>query len=100
MNTSKAATRSVRPKIGAQILGVSDATFWRYTQREDFPQLKRLSPRCTVVDVDELIAWRDRQGEPQPETKKPATVVNGSQSWKDKLRNPRQAGAAGQGGAV
>ena len=53
---------SARPKKAAQILGVALPTFWRYAKRPDFPKLRKLSSRCTVVDVDELIAWRDAQG--------------------------------------
>lgn len=59
------ARRSARPKQAAEIIGVAVPTFWRYTRRPDFPKLRKLSPRCTVVDVDELIAWRDAQGAPK-----------------------------------
>ena len=53
---------SVRPRQGAQILGVGEATFWRYlAERADFPRPRRLSPRCTVFDTQELLDWRDAQ---------------------------------------
>lgn len=52
---------TVRPNEAANMLGVSRATFWRWAkERDDFPKLRRLSARCTVVDTAELIAWRDR----------------------------------------
>ena len=50
---------SYRPRDGAQLLNVSLATFWRYSRRPEFPRPIRLSPRCTVFDGDELLAWRD-----------------------------------------
>lgn len=56
--------RSYRPKQAAELLGIGPATLWRWIkEREDFPKPKRLSPRCTVLDGAELIAWRDAQGE-------------------------------------
>jgi prophage regulatory protein len=55
--------RSLRPKHAAGFLGIGLSTFWRYaSEREDFPKLRRLSSRCTVVDEAALIAWRDAQG--------------------------------------
>lgn len=54
--------RSARPKAAAALLDISIATFWRYAKRPDFPALRKLSPRTVVVDVDELLAWRDAQG--------------------------------------
>lgn len=61
--SSKRLPRSARIRQAARdVLGVSPATFWRYARRPDFPKLRKLSARCTVVDVDELIAWRDAQG--------------------------------------
>ncbi|MGC4395160.1 helix-turn-helix transcriptional regulator [Hydrogenophaga sp. T2] len=55
--------RSYRPKQAAELLGIGTATLWRWIkERKDFPQPKRLSPRCTVLDGAELIAWRDAQG--------------------------------------
>jgi prophage regulatory protein len=52
---------SARPARAAQILGMGESTFWRYAQRPDFPKPRRLGPRITVFDVDELLTWRDAQ---------------------------------------
>lgn len=53
---------SVRPKMGARIIGVAEPTFWRYlAERADFPKPRRLSARCTVFDTQELLDWRDAQ---------------------------------------
>lgn len=44
------------------MLGVGLSTFWRWAkERPGFPNARKLSPRCTVFDVEELIAWRDAQ---------------------------------------
>ena len=57
------ASKSYRPKQAAEYLGIGVATFWRWTkERHDFPKMIRLSARCTVVDGDQLVAWRDAQG--------------------------------------
>ena len=54
--------RSYRPKQAAEFLGISVATLWRWIQqRHDFPRPIRLSARCTVLDGDQLLAWRDAQ---------------------------------------
>lgn len=54
---------SVRPKQAAALLGIGVATFWRWLKdRPDMPKPRKLSPRCTVFDAAELIAWRDAQG--------------------------------------
>ena len=59
--------RSVRPAEGAVYLGVGRSTFWRWAaERPDFPKGKRLSPRVTVFDLDELVAWRDAQSASTP----------------------------------
>ena len=51
---------SIRPKQGAELLGVSLPTFWRWAaEKQDFPKGRRLSARCTVFDTAELIAWRE-----------------------------------------
>ena len=51
---------SSRPKQGAELLGVSLPTFWRWAaEKQDFPKGRRLSRRCTVFAPEELIAWRD-----------------------------------------
>ncbi len=55
-------SKSFRPKQAADCLGIGVATFWRWAkERHDFPKLIRLSARCTVVDGDQLVAWRDAQ---------------------------------------
>lgn len=54
---------SIRPKAAADLLGVGVSTFWRWSkERHDFPKPRKLSSRCTVFDVAELLAWRDAQG--------------------------------------
>lgn len=56
------ASKSYRPKQAAAFLGIGVATYWRWAkERADFPKLIRLSARCTVVDSDQLMAWRDAQ---------------------------------------
>jgi prophage regulatory protein len=56
------ASKCFRPKQAAEFLGIGVATFWRWAkERHDFPKMIRLSARCTVVDGDQLIAWRDAQ---------------------------------------
>lgn len=53
---------SIRPKQAAELLGIGRATLWRWaSEKRDFPQPIRLSPRCTVFDLGELVAWRDAQ---------------------------------------
>lgn len=60
MNLS--TTQSARPKDAATLLGVGVSTFWRWAkERHDFPKGRKLSHRCTVFDVAELVAWRDAQ---------------------------------------
>lgn len=55
-------SQSARPKEGAAIIGVGVSTFWRWAkERPDFPKARKLSSRCTVFDVQELLAWRDAQ---------------------------------------
>lgn len=57
-----ATFQSARPKDAASLLGVGVSTFWRWAkERPDFPQPRKLSNRCTIFDVQELIAWRDAQ---------------------------------------
>lgn len=56
-------TCSVRPKGGADFLGIGLSTFWRWSrERHDFPKGIRLSARAVVFNLDELAAWRDAQG--------------------------------------
>lgn len=58
--TQPATRRGARPARGAEILGVSLPTFWRYAKQfPDFPRPCRLSARCTVFDEASLVAWRD-----------------------------------------
>ena len=60
MMQTKRYPPSSRPKQGAELLGVSLPTFWRWAaEKQDFPKGRRLSARCTVFDTCELIAWRD-----------------------------------------
>lgn len=52
--------RSVRAKEAAKVLGVGVSTLWRWVKEvNDFPQPARLSARCTVFELDKLLAWRD-----------------------------------------
>lgn len=61
MKTSE-PVRSLRPAQAAELLGVSRATLWRWQRdRPDFPRMRRLSERVTVLDRAELLAWRDAQ---------------------------------------
>lgn len=54
--------QSARPTQAAKALGISRATLWRWAkERHDFPKPRRLSSRCTVFDMGELLAWRDSQ---------------------------------------
>lgn len=56
-------SQSIRPKKAAEYLGIGVATLWRWaSERSDFPKSRKLSARCTVFDLNELIAWRDAQG--------------------------------------
>lgn len=53
-------SQSARPKDAAGLLGVGVSTFWRWAKdRPGFPKPRKLSSRCTVFDVAELVAWRD-----------------------------------------
>ena len=57
-------SQSARPKDCAAILGIGVSTFWKWAKdRPGFPKPRRLSTRCTVFDVAELVAWRDAQVE-------------------------------------
>lgn len=58
--SNRQAGRSVRPKDAAIALGISLPTFWRWQkERQDMPRGMRLSPRCTVYDLNALMEWRD-----------------------------------------
>ena len=49
---------------GLLMLSAAARTLWRWIkERPDFPRPIRLSARCTVIDGDQLIAWRDAQAE-------------------------------------
>lgn len=51
---------SIRPKAAAEFLGISISTLWRWAkQRDDFPTARKLSPRCTVFNAEELVDWRN-----------------------------------------
>ncbi|WP_080757840.1 AlpA family phage regulatory protein [Comamonas testosteroni] len=57
-------TQSARPKAAAALLGVSASTIWKWVkERPGFPKPRKLSSRCTVFDVAELVAWRDAQSQ-------------------------------------
>ena len=59
---NKSFRQSYRPKQAAEFLGIGVATVWRWIkERPDFPRPIRLSARCTVIDGDQLVAWRDAQ---------------------------------------
>ena len=52
--------RGARAKRGAEILGCGVSTFWRYAKEDPtFPKKRALSPRMSVWDEAELVAWRD-----------------------------------------
>ncbi|VTU28409.1 helix-turn-helix transcriptional regulator [Variovorax sp. PBL-E5] len=61
----KIETRSVRPPQARALLGnIGNTTLWRWVkERPDFPRPVKIGPRVTVFRLDELIAWRDKQGE-------------------------------------
>jgi prophage regulatory protein len=64
--------KSYRPKQAAEMLGIGVATLWRWIKsRPDFPQPIRLSPRCSVLPGDQLIAWRDAQASKEAAPAKP-----------------------------
>lgn len=58
----------VRPREGAEFLGVGESTFWNWAKREGFPQPIRLGERLTLFSLDELRAWvlaqRDAANDP------------------------------------
>ena len=54
--------RYARPTGTAQYLGVSLATVWRWSSsRGDFPRPRKIGPRATVWDLNEIDAWLDAQ---------------------------------------
>ncbi|MBN8759495.1 MULTISPECIES: helix-turn-helix transcriptional regulator [Pseudomonadota] len=54
--------RNARPTGTAQYLGVSLATLWRWhAERPDFPRARKIGPRATVWDLNEIDAWLNAQ---------------------------------------
>ncbi len=45
---------NLSPKETAQYLGISTATLWRFTKRDDFPKPKRLTGRTIRFSKDAL----------------------------------------------
>ena len=63
--------RNLRPKEAAQALGYSESHFWALAKTDpDFPQLIRLSPKCTVVREADLAAYMDLKAQKSASTKK------------------------------
>lgn len=58
----------VRPREGAEFLGIGESTLWELTRREDFPKPIRIGCRVTLFQVEELRAWalaqRDAANDP------------------------------------
>lgn len=51
---------SMRPRDAARMLGISEASLWRWSAtRKDFPAKRVIGPRTTVWDYGELLAFRD-----------------------------------------
>ena len=62
MQTDEAS--SMRPRQAAQFLGIGESTLWRFIkERPDFPRPIKLGTRMTVLRRDQLLAWRDAQGQ-------------------------------------
>ena len=92
--TAVTTRRGVRPKEGAEILGTSLPTFYRYQkQHDDFPRAMRLSARCTVFDEAELIAWRESRKVKTAETK--SAVSRDEAAWKRAMIDRRACVAKG-----
>lgn len=54
--------RNARPTFAAQYLGIAVSTLWRWTaERHDFPKPRKIGPRATVWDLNEIDAWLDAQ---------------------------------------
>jgi predicted DNA-binding transcriptional regulator AlpA len=54
--------RNARPTGTAQYLGISLASLWRWhADRPDFPRARKIGPRATVWDLNEIDAWLDAQ---------------------------------------
>lgn len=57
-----AISKSLRPKLAAEFLGIGVSTLWRWSKdRADFPKPTRLGPRITVFDEGELVRFREAQ---------------------------------------
>lgn len=54
MNPLTIKSNALTPKETAQYLGISIATLWRFTKREDFPKPKRLTKRTIRFLKSEL----------------------------------------------
>ncbi|WP_162575136.1 helix-turn-helix transcriptional regulator [Variovorax sp. PBL-H6] len=55
-------SRSLRVAKAREFLGVSNTTIWRWVRENpDFPRPIKLSPKVTVFQLNELVAWRDAQ---------------------------------------
>lgn len=58
--TGQQVPRSARFREAAKLLNVGTSTLWRYAATDPtFPRPRRLSARCTLLDIPELLAWRD-----------------------------------------
>lgn len=58
--TEATYTRGVSAKLGAQILGCSESTFWRFAKEDpNFPKKHKLSTRVSRWIDSEIIAYRD-----------------------------------------
>ena len=54
--------KNLRPRQAADALGISESTFWARSKDDpDFPDLIKLSPRCTVVREQDLIDYVERK---------------------------------------
>ena len=53
---------SIRPKAAAEFLGIGVSTLWRWhAERPDFPRARKIGPRATVWDLNEIDAWLNAQ---------------------------------------
>jgi len=58
LSAPRTASKALRPKLAAERLGISVATFFRWSRcDETFPKLIRPTSRTTLIDVSELDAW-------------------------------------------
>lgn len=56
--------RNARPTPTAQYIGISLATLWRWhSERSDFPRARKIGPRCTVWDLNEIDDWLSAQSQ-------------------------------------